>query len=178
MSGGRGRLPVPFLETYMETLSNALIRELPTDALESYIELRYESEASQAELDVLETIFAERVTEENPAMTEDDPQMSEEQFNVASLEDGLFDLYRRYLQPQGRRDGLLDDADIVSGLRSWVEEAGFCLGGLRRGVTDEQLLDAAKDVYERKRNLIRKHAAQRSHVAVLYRSRASRGFIY
>ena len=162
----------------METMPNTLIRELPTDALESYIELRYESGASQAELDILETIFAERVTEENSAMTEDDPQMSEEQFNGASLEEGLFDLYRRYLQPQGRRDGLLDDVDILSGLRSWMEEAGFCLGGFKKGITDKQLLDAAKDIYERKRNLIRKHATQRSHVAVLYRSRTSRGFRY
>ena len=135
------------------------LEKLSTDGLEELILLRYESGASQDELDMLETIFAGRISEDDLNVTEEDIQMSEEQFNGASLEEGLYDLYRRFLQPQGRRDGLMDDADIMGGLRAWMEECGFSLGGFKEGVTDKEIMEAAKDVYERKRALIARYRA-------------------
>jgi hypothetical protein len=152
------------MEDHMNPKYMTSVKRLSTEVLESYIELRYECGASQDELDTLETIFAGRVTEDDPAMTEEDIRMSEEQFNGASFEEGLFDLYRRYLQPRGRRDGLMGDMDIVSGLRSWVEEAAFYLGGLKENVTDRQILEAARDVYERKTDLIIRYKRHRNHI--------------
>jgi hypothetical protein len=151
-------------EDYMHPKYMTSVKRLATDVLECYIELRYEGGATQDELDILETIFARRVTEEDPAMTEEDIRMSEEQFNGASFEEGLFDLYRRYIQPKGRRDGLMGDTDIISGLRTWAQEAAFCLGGLKENVTDKQILEAAQDVYERKIDLIRRYRRHRNHI--------------
>ena len=153
-----------FTEDDMNPKYMTSVNRLSKDVLECYIELRYEGGATQDELDILETIFARRVTEEDPAMAEEDIRMSEEQFNGASFEEGLFDLYRRYRQPKGRRDGLMGDTDIISGLRTWAQEAAFCLGGLKESVTDKQILEAAQDVYERKTDLIRRYRRHRNHI--------------
>ncbi|MFH0753082.1 MAG: hypothetical protein V2A70_00780 [Candidatus Omnitrophota bacterium] len=147
----------------MPTISIQTAQDLPTQSLEEYIQIRYESGALQGELDVLETIYARRVSEEDLNVTEEDISMSEEQFNGASFEEELFDAYRRYLQPQGRRDGLMDDKDIVSSLRSMVQDAAFFMGGLKDHVTDNQMLEAAKDVYERKIGLINRYKSRLSH---------------
>jgi hypothetical protein len=150
LGGVKGRTSAcPFLYRPQRNMP-IWLEKLSTDGLEELILLRYESGASQDELDMLETIFAARVSEEDLNVTEEDIYMSEEQFNGASLEEGLYDLYRRYLQPRGRRDGLMDDADILGGLRSWMEECGFSLGGLKKSVTNEQIFEAARDIYERK----------------------------
>ena len=55
----------------------AEITKMGTNDLEAYIDLRYEAGAPQAELEVLETAFAERVSEDEINMTEEEPNMAE-----------------------------------------------------------------------------------------------------
>ena len=144
----------------MQITANAEMTKLSTKELEKYIDSRYEAEAHQAELDALETEYAQRVSEDDLAMTEDEPNMSEEIGpNGGNLEEGLIEMYRRYLQPQGQRDGLMDNKDIIGNIRANLKDAGFKSGGLKK-VSDKEALAAAKDLYEHRRDLISKYKSK------------------
>ena len=138
----------------MQITADAEMTKLSTEELEKYIDPRYEAEAPQVELNALETQYAQRVSEDDLNMTEDEPNMSEEIGpNGGNLELGLIEMYRRYLQPQGQRDGLMDNEDIIGNIRANLEDAGFKSGGLKK-VSDKEVLAAAKDLYEYKKSLI------------------------
>lgn len=144
----------------MQTTANAEMDKLSTEDLEKYIDSRYEAKAPQVELNVLETEYSKRVSEDDLNMTEEEPDMSEEIGpNGGNLELGLIEMYRRYLQPEGKRDGLMDNKDIIAGIRANLEDAGLKSGGLK-DVTDEQVLAAAKDLYDHKKNLIEKYKSK------------------
>lgn len=144
----------------MQTTANAEMDKLSTEELEKYIDSRYEAKAPQVELNVLETEYSKRVSEDDLNMTEEEPDMSEEIGpDGGNLELGLIEMYRRYLQPEGKRDGLMDNKDIIAGIRANLEDAGLKSGGLK-DVTDEQVLAAAKDLYDHKRNLIEKYKSK------------------
>ena len=144
----------------MQTTVNVKMDKLSTEELEEYIDSRYEAKAPQAELNALETEYSKRVSEDDLNMTEEEPDMSEEIGpNGGNLELGLIEMYRRYLQPEGKRDGLMDNKEIIAGIRANLEDAGLKSGGLK-DVTDEQVLVAAKDLYEHKKNLIEKYKSR------------------
>ena len=83
----------------MQTLK-AEITILGTEDLESYIDSRYEAGVPQGELEALETAFAERVSEDELAMTEDEPAMAEAWDMGVDLEEWLALEYARYLDPK------------------------------------------------------------------------------
>jgi len=146
--------------TYTDCRKSKFLKKMGTVELEVYIEFMYESEASQEELDFLETIFAERISEEDLNITEEDPNMSEEiGINGGNLELGLIEMYRRYLQPDGKRDGLMTKKETIQCMRGYLEDAGLKSAGLK-DVTDSQILAAAKDVYEYKKNLIKRYKSK------------------
>ena len=121
---------------------------LDTNALEVYIDTQYEIGTPQVELDKLETIYAQRVVEEELNMTEEELGVGEATHQGADLEEQLTNMYHRYLHPEARQG--MDVKDILSNMRSAVETYGG------KG-TDEQLLVAAKDIYEHKQKLIEKY---------------------
>ncbi|MDO8674736.1 MAG: hypothetical protein Q7K71_01300 [Candidatus Omnitrophota bacterium] len=144
----------------MHITANAQMTKLSTEELEKYLDSRYEAEAHQAELDALETEYAQRVSEDDLNMTEDEPNMSEEIGpNGGNLELGLIEMYRRYLQPQGQRDGLMDNEDIIGNIRANLKDAGFKSGGLKK-VSDKEALAAAKDLYEHRKDLISRYKSK------------------
>lgn len=144
----------------MQTTANAEMDKLSTEELEKYIDSRYEAKAPQVELNVLETEYSKRVSEDDLNMTEEEPDMSEEIGpDGGNLELGLIEMYRRYLQPEGKRDGLMNNEEIIAGIRANLEDAGLKSGGLK-DVTDEQVLAAAKDLYDHKKNLIEKYKSK------------------
>lgn len=71
-----------------------------TEELEAYIDSRYEAGTLQAELDALETAFAERVSEDEPNMTEEEPNMAEAHDMGVDLEEWLAIEYFQYLHPK------------------------------------------------------------------------------
>ena len=144
----------------MQITVNTEMTQLSTEELEKYIDSRYETEAPQAELEALETEYAQRVSEDDLNMTEDEPNMSEEIGpDGGNLEEGLIEMYRRYLQPQGKRDGLMDNKDIIGNIRANLEDAGFKSGGLKK-VSDKEVLAAAKDLYEHRKDLISRYKSK------------------
>ncbi len=144
----------------MQITADAEMTQLSTEELEKYVDSRYEAWAPQAELDALETQYAEKVSEDDLHMTEDEPNMSEEIGpDGGNLEEGLIEMYRRYLQPQGQRDGLMDDEDIIGNIRANLKDAGFKSGGLKK-VSDRQVLAAAKDLYEHRKDLVSRYKAK------------------
>ena len=145
----------------MQITANAEMTKLSTEELEKYIDARYEAGAPQDELDALEMAYAERVSEEDLNITEDEPNMSEEiGLNGGNLELGLIEMYRRYLQPEGQRDGGMEIEDLIHNMRVNLEDAGFKSSGLKN-ISDSQILAAAKDVYEYRKNLIQRYKSKK-----------------
>lgn len=122
-------------------------KNMPTNELEKYIEKRYTEKAPQKELDKLETEFATRVLEEDLNITENDLNMTE----GIALEEELVDMYHKYLTPSARNG--MDKEDIIKNMRSAIENRNH---GDSSHLSDKQILDAAKDAYEYKKNLILK----------------------
>ena len=122
------------------------IKAMSTDELEVFIDLRYEAGAPQDELDALETEYANRVSEDDLTMTEEDPNMMEDTAEGTHLEENLRDAYRRYLQPDDERDGRMTRQEVVSFMHAIIEDSIGINKGMKK-VSDSQILDAAKDVY-------------------------------
>jgi len=129
------------------------ITNMGTNELEAYLDSRYEAGAPQEELDALEVAYADRVSEEDLNMTEEDPNMREDTAEGTHLEENLVDAYRRYLQPDNQRDGRMTKEEVVSFMRAIIEDSRGINKGMK-DVSSGQVLAAAKDVYEYKRNLI------------------------
>ncbi len=135
------------------------ITKMSTNELEAYIDARYEAGALQDELEALEVAYAQRVSEDDPNMTEEDPNMQEDTAEGTHLEESLRDAYHRYLQPDDQRDGRMTRKEVITFMRAIIEDSRNINRGMKN-VSDSQILDAAKDVYEYKRNLIERFEAK------------------
>jgi len=135
------------------------ITKMSTNELEAYIDLRYEAGAPQEELEALEMTYADRVSEEDLNMTEEDPNMREDTAEGTHLEENLVDAYRRYLQPDDQRDGRMTRKEVISFMRAIIEDSRNINKGMK-DFSDSQVLDAAKDVYEYRRNLIERYKSK------------------
>ena len=137
----------------------AEITKMDTNELETYIDSRYEAGAPQEELEALEVAYAQRVSEDDLNMTEEDPNMREDTAEGTHLEENLRDAYRRYLQPEDERDGRATQEELIHFMRAIVEDSRGINKGMK-DVSDSQILDAAKDVYEYRRNLIERYKSK------------------
>lgn len=129
------------------------IRAFPTDQLESFISSRYEAGATQEELDFLETIWDERVSEDVLAMTEAEVDMSEDYIQGTNIEEALIDTYQRYIlsQKTGEYRGATTD-QIRNGFLGVLEE--ISPKKPLESVTNDQVFEAARDLYENKQALL------------------------
>ncbi len=132
------------------------ITKMSTNELEAYLDSRYEAGAPQEELEALEVAFAERISEDDLNMTEEDPNMMEDTAEGTHLEENLRDAYRRYLQPDDERDGRMTKKEVIHFMRVIIEDSRGINKGMK-GVSNSQVLDAARDVYEYRRNLIKRY---------------------
>jgi len=135
--------------------SIAEIISLNTVDLEEYIDSRYEASAPQAELDALETEYAQRVSEDDLNMTEDEPQMSEAYDMGVDLEEWLAKEYYEFINPEGRVGGR--EAKDYFNPHSFND---FLTLNLKSGIKRKDIMEAAKDVYEYKKNLIKKYRSK------------------
>lgn len=133
------------------------VEELNTENLEELIEKRYEVGASQQELDMLEDLYAERISEENIDMVEHEPDLRETLGQGADLEELLVYHYSEFLKPIKERVGSYSDKDLVLQIRAQIVD--FAKKDLKN-ISDEEILDAAKDLYEWKRNLLEKQKSK------------------
>ena len=137
------------------TFNNFDFEQMPTLELEMFIESRYEAGAAQAELDFWETIFSTRVTEENPQMGEEDPSMSEEIGpDGGNLNATLIQIYHQYQRGEGPYCVDTPDEFIALMRKMCDEEFGYQHGGFKKETTDQQILEAAKDLYDWKKSLL------------------------
>ena len=144
----------------MQTTANtAEITKLSIEELEKHIDSRYEANAPQRELNALETAYSERISEDDLNMTEEEPAMREDTGEGTHLEENLVDAYRRYLQPDDQRDGRMTKEEVISFMRAIIEDSRFINKGMK-SITDTEVLAAAKDVYEYKRDLINKYKSK------------------
>lgn len=134
------------------------VKGISTAELEKFIDSRYEAGAPQGELDLLETLFDERVSEDDQSVTEEEQNISEETHQGAGLAEQLIGMYHRYLNP-GLRDGM-DAEDILGNMRSALETYGFTCGGFKKDTTDAKILALAKELYEDKQDLIKRYKSK------------------
>ena len=128
--------------------------QMDTNELEAYIDSRYETGAQQAELEALETAFAERVSEDENT-TEEDLQMSEAHDMGVDLEEWLAIEYYQYLNPNERVGGR-DNRDFFNpnGFNDFLSL------NLKPGIKRKDIVTAAKDIYEYKTQLIRRQKSK------------------
>ena len=131
------------------------IRNLTTDELETFIDSRYEVGATQKELDFLETEWEGRVSEDIQSMTEEELNVGEDITQGSHLEESLVDTYERYLlsQKTGEYRGSSTEQirdNFLEVLKEMSVQAPL------KTVTNEQVFEAAKELYEAKQALIKK----------------------
>jgi len=130
------------------------ITKLGTEDLEAYIDTRYESGAQQEELDALETTFAERVSEDENT-TEEEPNMAEAWDNGVDLEEWLAYEYYRFLHPQTEwGDRKEDDFFSPECFNDYMSLH------LKPNITRQDILEAAKDIYDYKIKLIQRQKSK------------------
>ena len=133
-------------------------KEISTAELEEFVDSRYEAGAPQEELDLLETLFDERVSEDDQGVTEEEQNISEETHQGAGLVEQLIGMYHRYLNP-GLCDGM-EVEDILGNMRSALETYGFTSGGFKKDTSDAKILALAKELYEDKQDLIKRYKSK------------------
>ena len=151
------------------------ITNMSTDELEKYIDSRYEAGAPQDELDVLETEYSNRVSEDDLNMTEDEPNMREALDMGVDLDEWLANEYFEYTHPD-QRGGAKEAKDYFHP-RSFNE---FTMFNLKAGITRKDIMAAAKDVYEYKKNLIQRYKSKNKFSNIpsfLWSRRASEAFV-
>ncbi len=139
----------------MQITANAEMTQLSTEELEKHIDSRYEAGVPQAELDALETEYAQRVSEDDLNMTEDEPQMSEAYDMGVDLEEWLAKEYNEFINPEWRIGGR-EEKDYFNP-HSFND---FLTLNLKSGIKRKDIMEAAKDVYEYKKNLIDKYRSK------------------
>ena len=72
-------------------LSVIKIKGIPTAELEKFVDSLYEAGAPQEELDLLKTLFDERVSEDDQSVTEEEQNISEETHQGAGLAEQLIE---------------------------------------------------------------------------------------
>jgi len=131
------------------------ITKMSTDELEQYIDSRYEAGAPQEELDVLEVEYSNRVSDDDLNMTEDEPDMREAHEMGVDLEEWLAKEYFEYTHPQERVGGR--EAKDYFHPHIFNE---FMMFKLKVGIKRKDIMEAAKDIYEYKRNLIQRYRSK------------------
>jgi len=126
---------------------------LATDKLERYIIGRYASEAPQAEIDELEKIFEGRVSEEDPAVGEHDPNISEAPGEGADLGEDLANIYKRHID-QAALPTARPLAEATESMRGVME---MFAGKKLPNVSDEEIFVVAKEYYDQRQGLIDKY---------------------
>ena len=133
----------------------AEIIQMGTEELEAYIDLRYEAGAQQGELDTLETAFAERDSEDEINMTEEEPNMAEAWDMGVDLEEWLAYEYYRYLHPETEWGGRKKEGFFNPTLFN-----DFLSLNLKPTIKRKDILSAAQDIYEYKTKLIKRQKSK------------------
>ena len=131
------------------------ITNMSTVELEEYIDSRYEVGAQQDELDILEMEYSNRVSEDDLNMTEDEPDMREAHEMGVDLEEWLANEYFEYTHPD-QRVGCREAKDYFHP-HSFND---YLTLNLKVGIKRKDIMAAAKDVYEYKRNLIDRYRSK------------------
>ena len=129
--------------------------KMGTNELEAYLDSRYEAGAPQAELEALEITFAERVSEDELNMTEEEPNMREAHDMGVDLEEWLAIEYFQYLNPNERVGGR-EDKDFFN--PNGFNE--FLSLNLKPGIKRKDIMEAARDIYEYRKNLTEKYRSK------------------
>jgi len=142
------------MQTAQPFFNLEIIKSLDTENLEVLIDACYEAQATQEQLDLLETIYAQRVSEEDINMTEDDLDVSEALDMGVDLEEWLANEYFEFIHSD-QRTGLRDSKDYFNPQLF----NDFLYFNPKPGLTRKKIMAAARDIYERKQSLITRYQA-------------------
>lgn len=130
------------------------------DAIEKQLDEAYKRNAPQSEIDRLETELAKWVSEGGHDVSEEDmmgfiPTTSE----GYSLDEALINLYHQYLNAGNKNITPYDRRELIDIMRGEINDPVHKLRAVGN-LTDQQILEAAKDVYENRKNLIHRKKMQ------------------
>ncbi|HAH20133.1 MAG TPA: hypothetical protein DCL49_04420 [Candidatus Omnitrophica bacterium] len=136
------------------------VTNLSTDDLEILIDRRYEAEVTQEELNLLETEWEKRVTEEDLSITETEQNIGEGDISGSDLTEVLIKTYYQYITSKDRTGGLDNASFQQKGF--WVDIVKeMSKTAPRETITDKQVMEAAKDIYEYKVKLLQRQKVGR-----------------
>jgi hypothetical protein len=132
---------------------------LAPEELEKKLEEAYRKHAPQHEIDALETELSQYVSEGGHDESDEDLGPAGVSEGI-SIDEALKDLYHQYLHPT-----TYDHQELLRMMRSVIDGSDWTYTRERalESVTDAQILDAAKDVYEHHLSLKEKRKGPRVH---------------
>ena len=128
--------------------------------VEKQLDEAYKRNAPQSEIDHLETELAKWVSEGGHDVSEEDmmghiPATSE----GYSIDEALINLYHQYLNAGNKSITPYDRQEIIDIMRGEINDPVHKLWTVGN-LTDQQILDAAKDAYENRRSLLQRKKLQ------------------
>jgi DNA repair protein RadC/superfamily II DNA or RNA helicase len=126
------------------------------ERLEKLIKQKYQENADEKEIGILETEYSKLISEEDINIIEEDVNMGE----GFSTEELLTSAYINWLEPKdetGMRANGMMDINLINNMRSIIKDGG----GVKK-LSDKNVLAAAKDAYETKQEFIKRHRAQKA----------------
>lgn len=142
----------------LDVISNTI--EANYDAIEKQLDEAYKRGAPQSEIDRLETELAKWVSEGGHDVSEEDMMGFEPSTSEGySIDEALISLYHQYLNAGNKNITPYDRQELISIMRGEIEDPVHKLRTVGN-LTDQQILDAAKDVYENRKNLLQRKKMQ------------------
>ena len=136
------------------------LKKLADEVQELDIKVQKAYEEGDPQVQNLDALFAEKQHELETALSElegEELTGGEEERYASIGPDELMrqfaSIYRYYIEEIPFQGSMLTQENLIDFLRPWAQDYGWNLGGFKQETTDEQLLDAAKDSYERMKSL-------------------------
>jgi len=136
------------------------LKELADEVQRLDVKVQKAYEQGDPSADDLNAEFAEKQHQLETALSEleGEPLIGGEEskyttMNPSDLMRQMASIYWHYKERVPYQGVVITKEELIEFLRAWAEGYGWQLGGFKEDTTDEQLLDAAKDSYERMQRL-------------------------
>ena len=136
------------------------LKKLADEVQRLDIEVQKAYEQGDPSADYLNAEFAEKQHQLETALSEleGEPLTGGEESKYTTMGPNdlmrqMASIYWHYKKRVPYQGVVMAEEELIEFLRAWAEEYGWQLGGFKEDTTDEQLLDAARDSYERMQKL-------------------------
>lgn len=138
----------------LDVISNTI--ESNYDTIEKQLDEAYKRHAPQSEIDRLETELSKWVSEGGHDVSEEDLHVGQPATSEGySVDEALIALYHQYLNAGNKSITPYDRQELLDIMRGEVEDPVHKMRTVEN-LTDQQILEAARDAYENRKKLIQR----------------------